>query len=278
MIYSRSTLIALILAVTTAMTVRCSNIIKINKLDVGVGKVVGLDYYYNNEWKKNANGQLVQYHYTWEDTESTGYSQAGGIIKQLGAGLGESHNAPTLAALNKFSIYIIVDPDTPLETAHPHYIDSTAVKTITEWVANGGVLMIMENDKGNADIVHTNLLAEKFGIQFNEVSFNAFTGTNYDLGKFDNLPDQPIFNGVSAIFLKGITTMNLKQPAYAILSRNGNNFMAFARYGRGAVFAVGDPWFYNEYIGHKFLPAEFQNTKATENLFVWLLGMAKKVK
>jgi len=37
------------------------------------------------------------------------------------------------------------------------------------------------------------------------------------------------------------------------------------------VFAVGDPWFYNEYIDNEILPAEFENTKAANDLAKWLL-------
>ena len=51
--------------------------------------------------------------------------------------------------------------------------------------------------------------------------------------------------------------------------------MAIARYGKGAVFAVGDPWIYNEYTDGKKLPADFDNFKAAQDLSGWLLGQAK---
>jgi unsaturated rhamnogalacturonyl hydrolase len=53
--------------------------------------------------------------------------------------------------------------------------------------------------------------------------------------------------------------------------------IAYARVGKGGVFAVGDPWLYNEYIEHRKLPAEYENDKAAENLFRWLLEQASPV-
>jgi len=48
--------------------------------------------------------------------------------------------------------------------------------------------------------------------------------------------------------------------------------MASSQYGKGFVFAVGDPWLYNEYIDNRKLPEGFENKKAAENLFEWLLS------
>jgi unsaturated rhamnogalacturonyl hydrolase len=47
--------------------------------------------------------------------------------------------------------------------------------------------------------------------------------------------------------------------------------MAEGKYGKGFVFAVGDPWIYNEYIDHKYLPQSFDNLKAANNLVDYLL-------
>jgi hypothetical protein len=35
--------------------------------DEARGKIVGLDYFYNHEIRKDKDGQNEQYHYTWED-------------------------------------------------------------------------------------------------------------------------------------------------------------------------------------------------------------------
>jgi len=248
-----------------------------NKPFIGSGKVVGLDYFFNNEYRKNSEGKDVRYHYIWEDTANTGYSDVGNMIKTLGADLGELKTAPTAKALDKFSIYIIVDPDTPKETAHPNYIEPNDIKVITKWVKNGGILMLLGNDKGNCEFKHLNELAGKFGIHFNENSINRVVGKEFNLGKFDNLTKHPIFKGVPQIYMKDISTLSLKNPAKAILTSKGNIIMAYSKYGKGGVFAVGDPWFYNEYYDNHKLPVPFANDKAARNLFQWLLGMAENV-
>ena len=48
--------------------------------------------------------------------------------------------------------------------------------------------------------------------------------------------------------------------------------MAETKYGKGYVFAIGDPWIYNEYIDNDKLPVGFENHKAAENLTDLLLS------
>jgi unsaturated rhamnogalacturonyl hydrolase len=38
------------------------------------------------------------------------------------------------------------------------------------------------------------------------------------------------------------------------------------------VFAVGDPWFYNEYIDGRKIPPYFENYKAAEDLVKWIIA------
>ncbi len=246
-------------------------------LKKGNGKVVGLDYYFNHEMKKDKSGKEVQYHYIWEDTANSGYSELGSVIKNLGAEIEELHTAPSLTGLKKFSIYIIVDPDTPMENPHPNYIDDASIKNIVDWVKAGGVLALFANDKGNCEFEHLNKLAGSFGIHFNEDSRNDVVGKNYDMGRFNNLPEIPLFKGVKNIYLKEISTLKVAYPAKPLLTDKGDVIMAASKFGKGYVFAVGDPWLYNEYINNRKLPAEFENEKAAVNLFTWLLGKAKKI-
>ena len=56
-----------------------------------------------------------------------------------------------------------------------------------------------------------------------------------------------------------------------VFSEGGDNIIAFARVGRGAVLAVGDPWFYNAYMDQRKLPEGYDNARAASNLFRWLL-------
>lgn len=52
--------------------------------------------------------------------------------------------------------------------------------------------------------------------------------------------------------------------------------MAVAKLGRGTVFAVGDPWLYNEYTDGRKLPPEFQNYQAMQDLTKWLIQQAAR--
>lgn len=240
----------------------------------GKNKVVALDYFFNHELMQDAEGKPVQFHYIWEDKENSGFSILGSVIENTGADLYEIKSAPSNEELNNVSIYIIVDPDTPRETAAPNYIKDSSIASIENWVKEGGVLVLMGNDSVNAEFKHLNNLAEKFGIHFNEDCRNRVTGTNFQMGKFDKFPEHPIFRNVKSIYLKEISTFTLKAPAQPVFTDKGDVIMACANYGKGFVFAVGDPWVYNEYIDNRRLPAEFENYKAAVNLFSWLLEKA----
>jgi unsaturated rhamnogalacturonyl hydrolase len=240
----------------------------------GSERRVLLDCHFNNEWKKNAAGTPVRYHYVWDDTADSGFSQLAAIIKGAGGAVDTLCQAPTFTALLRARIYVIVDPDTPEETEHPHYIDQKTTNVVTEWVKQGGLLVLLGNDKGKAEFEHLNNLAGRFGIRFNEDSRNRVTGRQFEIGTFDKLPDHPLFKGVKKIFIKELSTLQIEKPAAAVLSEGGDVIMAFSDFGKGGVFAVGDPWFYNEYMDQRRLPAGYDNAKAAENLFRWLFDLA----
>ena len=244
---------------------------------VGLGKIVCLDEFYNNEWRNNVKGNPERFHYVWEDTTNSGFSTLGSMIVNLGASIDTLCEAPTDQNLNRASLYVIVDPDTPLETEHPNYLEQPAIDAIEKWVKNGGVLLMMGNDKGNAEFEHFNRLAARFGIQFNEDSRNKVTGNAYDMGKFDSFPDHRLFKGVRQIYMKEISTLKVQDPATPLFTDKGDVIIGFAKVGKGAVFAVGDPWIYNEYITHRKLPEAYENDKAAENLFRWLLEISQPV-
>jgi unsaturated rhamnogalacturonyl hydrolase len=47
-----------------------------------------------------------------------------------------------------------------------------------------------------------------------------------------------------------VAPLEVKNPsAKVILSEGSTPLMVLVNHGKGAVFAVGDPWLYNEYIG-----------------------------
>lgn len=238
-------------------------------------KVVLLDNFYNNEWKKDAEGKDYRWHYTWEDTTFGGYSTLGGIFQQQGASIQSLAYKPTADLLAKASIYIIVDPDTEKETAKPNYMDDEAAKAIASWVQQGGVLVMLTNDSGNAELKNFNKLSEKFGIHFNEDSHNRVQNDQFEQGAVMTPEGHEIFGSAKKLYVKEYSSLNVSSPAKTVLKSGDNNLMAVAKYGRGTVFALGDPWIYNEYVGGKKMPADFTNLAAAEDWVKWLLKQTK---
>ena len=234
--------------------------------------VVGLDNWFNRETNAKTG---EPFHYLWTDTENSGYSRWGDIFKSRGATL-TTLQKPEAAVLAKIDVYIIVDPDTTTETPSPNYILPDDSKAIGKWVKKGGVLAILVNDGPNCEFTNLNKFTSQFGITFNHVTLHPVTGTNWEMGACTNLPDHPLFKGVSKIYIKEVSSLNLTGKAKPILTENGNVLIAECKYGKGYVFAIGDPWIYNEYIDHDRLTESFQNRQAAENLTDLLLGYARK--
>ena len=234
--------------------------------------VVGLDNWFNRE----TNAKTGQpFHYLWTDTEWSGYSRWGEIFKSKGAKI-TTIEKPVASVLKTIDVYIIVDPDTTTESKSPNYILPDDVKAIKKWIKKGGVLAILANDAPNCEFTHLNQLASQFGMKFNHVTLHPVTGTEWEMGACTNLPDHPLFKGVSKIYIKEVSDIHLSGNARAVLTENGKVLIAENKLGKGYVFAIGDPWIYNEYIDHDRLPESFQNRKAAENLTDLLLGYAKK--
>jgi hypothetical protein len=233
--------------------------------------VVGLDNWFNHELKKDTG---KPFHYLWTDTEFSGYSRWGESFIARGAKL-TTTGKPTSSVLSGIDIYIIVDPDTTTENPSPNYIMPDDIKAIKEWVSKGGVLAILANDAPNCEFTHLNQLASQLGIYFNHVTLHPVPGDNFEMGASKNLPDHPLFKNVRKIYIKEVSDMNLSGTAKPILTENGKVLIAENKFGKGYVFAIGDPWIYNEYIDHDRLPESFDNRKAAENLTDMLLGKVK---
>ena len=248
----------------------------VGQLGLGKGKSVLLDYYFNNEWKADADGRKVRWHYTWEDRSNGGFAMLGNIYQRHGAAIHSLDVAPTPQLLKNASVYIMVDPDTEKETEQLHVMNPTFAATIAGWVKNGGVLILLTNDKGNADLANTNLLAEKFGIRFNEDNFNLVLNNQYEQGAVLADNGNPVFKTGRRFFIKELATLELKSPAVPVLKKEGKVVASIASYGKGKVFVIGDPWLYNEYIDGRKLPAGFDNYKAAEDLVRWSLQAARK--
>jgi unsaturated rhamnogalacturonyl hydrolase len=95
------------------------------------------------------------------------------------------------------------------------------------------------------------------------------------MGAFTKFGPHPVFNGIKKIYLKEIASIKLTGKAKPVLEENNKTYMAEAKIGNGFVFAVGDPWIYNEYIDHGRLTTDFENRKAAENLTEYLLKQVK---
>lgn len=241
---------------------------------LGKGKTVTLDYFFNAETKKDITGRVVPWHYKWEERANGGYSLWGRVFRSFGVNTKSLAEAPSAANLKGTDIYIIVDPDTPQESEHPNYIEAPHIKAIVDWVKAGGVLVFMGNDIGNMEFDHFNQLAGQFGIQFNKDSRNKVPGNDFEKGLLLVPDGNPIFKSARRLYLKEISTFALKPPAKSVFDDKGDVIMAVAKVGRGTVFAVGDPWFYNEYLDGRKLPSTFDNYQAARDLTRWLIGQS----
>lgn len=248
--------------------------VEIHEWNTSVGrgnKTVLLDYYFNNERRKDVTGASVRYHYTWEDRANSGFSLWGHLFRQFGARTDSLAVAPTAENLRRASVYIIVDPDDDREVPAPHYLEPGEIGVIDDWVKGGGVLVLMSNDSANAEFQHFNRLAGTFGIRFNYDDYHKVIGNNYAMGAFEFGDKDTIFRTARKVFIKEQSTLGLGPPAYAHFTENGHVIMAVARIGKGTVFAVGDPWFYNEYTDGRKLPPDVENYNAARDLARWLL-------
>jgi unsaturated rhamnogalacturonyl hydrolase len=245
------------------------------KQSAGKHKLVALDYYFNNEVKKDATGQVAPWHYKWDELPNSGFSFWGNIFRTFGAKTIGLKEGPTSANLKNTDVYIIVDPDTKEETERPNFIEPQHINAITDWVKAGGVLVLMGNDFGNAEFDHFNQLAKQFGVQFNKDSKNRVQGNEYATGRIGVPDGHAIFKTARNLFLKELSTLSIAAPAQPVLEDKGSVIMAVAKFGKGTVFAVGDPWIYNEYVDGRKLPAEFDNYKAATDLTLWLLQQSR---
>ena len=241
----------------------------------GKGKTVLLDRYFNSEKRKDAGGNMVYWHYVWNEYSHPGFAGLGHIFNKYGARLASLDVAPTAANLKNASVYIIVDPDHVKDNPAPNYVSDKDVKEISNWVKAGGVLMLMANDSANCDLEHFNKLAGAFGINFTNKSINMVKNDLFEQGVV--IPnDKQVFKEPYKMYLKEISVLDVKTPAKMLVTKENDVIIATAKMGKGIVFAVGDPWLYNEYLDGRKLPAEYPNFKAAEDLVKWLLDQSKK--
>ena len=120
---------------------------------------------------------------------------------------------------------------------------------ISDWVENGGVLLLMANDSANVELKHFNELAANFGIHFNNDLLNHVSDDRHLKQGAFIIIDNPVIRSARKIFMKDICSLSLSGPAYSILK--------------------------DEYTNGR-LPKEFQNDKAADDVAKWLIGQVKK--
>lgn len=243
---------------------------------LGQGKTVMVDAWFNSQTRKNAAGQTELFHYKWDDDANPGFAFFGRAFQRYGMKLATMKTAPTLADLKGAEIFVMVSPDIPAKNPNPHYMDKASGDAIEAWVKEGGVLIIMQNDKTNSEFDHFNTMSERFGIHFNAVLRNTVDNNNWPQGTVQIPANTGVFTYPHQAYLKEISTITISGPAKSILTDKGDVLMAVSKIGKGTVFAVVDPWIYNEYVDRRNkLPLEFDGFDAAVDLAGWALRQTK---
>jgi unsaturated rhamnogalacturonyl hydrolase len=238
------------------------------------GQTVMLDAWYNSQQRKNAAGQMESFHYKWSDLSDSGYALLGHVFQNYGAATETLESAPTESNLAQANFYIIASPDIPIKNPNPNYMSDRDADEVAAWVKKGGVLILMENDPPNADVSHLNLLADHFGIHFDDVLHHHILGEQVDDGRIPVAAEGPLFHHPHTLYMKDTCAISLSGTAVALLRDRGDVVMAAAKYGRGTVFAAVDPWLYNEYTDGRKKPLiydQFDNFAGGQELVQWLL-------
>lgn len=238
------------------------------------GDTVMLDAWFNSQQRHNAAGQEEYFHYKWNDLSDSGYSIFGHMVMSRGAKLETLYTAPTMDRLRAAQFYIIASPDIPAKNPHPHYVQPQDAKEIAQWVRQGGVLVLMENDPANADIEHLDLIADQFGIHFDSVLKHHIIGDQFGPGFISVDGHGPIFHHPHTLYMKDTCAISLKAPAISLLRDKEGIVIAEAKYGRGTAVAVVDPWLYNEYTDHRKVQPAQDNFAAGQEFVSWLLKQA----
>ena len=237
---------------------------------LGLGKTVLMDAWFNSQTRKNAAGQTEVFHYKWDDDANSGFAFFGRAFQRYGVTLATEKGVPTPADLKKAQIYVIASPDIPVKNPAPNYMDKASGDAIQAWVKAGGVLILMENDVTNSEFEHFNTMSERFGIHFNPVIRNKVDGDKWEMGTVMIPAGTGVFEHPHKAYLKEICTIRVSGPAKAVLTDQGDVLMAVSKYGKGTVFAVVDPWVYNEYVDRRNrLPVDYDGFAAAIDLAGW---------
>ncbi|KRT15384.1 hypothetical protein ASU31_13565 [Pedobacter ginsenosidimutans] len=241
-------------------------------------QTVTLDYFFNRETRKNKTGEVERFHYLWGKSDYGNFFILGNIFKKQGFKLDSLETAPTAAKLKGTDVYLIVDPDRPKENPKPNYIQAADITEISAWVKQGGILVMFANDSANVELPHFNKLANVFGMHFsNEMQNHVIDDKHFEDGAIST-KNNPVFKTAQKIFMKDVCAIETRNAAKPVLKNAANaTVIASAKYGKGTVIAIADPWLYDEYVNGR-LPKEmgFENDKAAADVVAWLKKLSKK--
>ncbi|HEY6375870.1 MAG TPA: glycoside hydrolase family 88 protein, partial [Edaphobacter sp.] len=243
---------------------------------LGQGKTALVDAWFNSQTRKNAAGQPELFHYKWDDDANSGFAFYGRAFQRYGVKLATEKTAPTAEDLKKVQIYVLASPDIPAKNPDPHYMDKASGDAIEAWVKAGGVLILMQNDVTNSEFEHFNTLSERFGIHFNPVIRNTVENNTWSQATVMVPAGTGVFEHPHKAYLKEISTIKVSGPAKAVVTDKGDVLMAVSKVGKGTVFAVVDPWVYNEYVDRRNkLPVDYDGFDAAIDLAGWAVRQAK---
>jgi len=105
---------------------------------------------------------------------------------------------------------------------------------------------------------------------------NHVIGNDIENGKLMIPAGTGVFEHPHQAYMKDTCSISVKAPARAIVSDKGDVMIAVAKYGRGTVLAVVDPWVYNEYTDRRNkLPVEYDTFAAAIDLAGWAVRQAR---
>lgn len=229
-----------------------------------------MDAWFNSQTRKDALGGTHVFHYKWDTDSNEGDSFFGYAFERSGAELAELAAAPTAAGLKNARIYAIVSPDNAAKNPIPHYMDKASGDAIEAWVRAGGVLLLFSNDRDNTEFEHFDTLCDRFGIHFNPVLSHHVIEPDHAPGEVLIPAGTGIFGDGFKAYMKDTSTITVSGPAKPVLTDKGDVMIAVAKVGKGTVFAVVDPWFYNEYADGRKM-GEYQGFRAAQDVADWAI-------
>jgi lysophospholipase L1-like esterase len=238
----------------------------------GQGKVVGLDYYfYQHRQHELPDGRKLPVGYTWEDRSDSGFYELGNLFENQGAFIAAVTEPPTLEALQKLSLYILVINTNNTNTNAKTPIPSGVVTTLINWVQAGGVLVLLPTDAYVSSPFDT-LLAE-CGMHLKPLQ--PVPTKPLVIKQF---PPHPIFAGITQLCCDNSFIIECQNPANPLLQTKYGAVMATAEIGQGLVFVSAAPMLNNAHFYQSNLPVEFESWIGGQNCCRWLLSQARTVR